>query len=78
MQQNFKKSFFHTKIDFYRYKKKNLIEKGLILIDLKEIFPMKPSEFKFSIRKKQLKIDEISSRKAHSFQTIKVINPKFQ
>ena len=55
-----------------------------ILIELNEIFPMKPSEFKISIstesydEKNYWKLPKLlRCRKSHSFQTIKDINSKF-
>ena len=58
----------------------NLIFGIDILIDLKQIFPMKPSEFKIFISVKiyDEKTEEIIAfGKAHSFQTIKDIESKF-
>ena len=59
------------------------VEIRFILIDLSKIFPMKLSEFKFSnsVKSYDEKTDEnyrncYVAEKAHSFQTIKCIDPK--
>ena len=60
-----------------------ILKNNSILIDLKVIFPIKPSDFKISLsveiyENKLSKTDEISTmlKCVHSFQTIIYIDPK--